>query len=253
MLLSVENISFAYGKHRVLSDLSFSLSEGEMLAVLGANGAGKSTLFRCILGLLKRYRGRISIDGTEISSFSAKRRSQLLAYIPQSHYPAFNYSVTDMVLMGTAPQLSTLAAPKKAQYERVQQALALLGIESLANRSYTRLSGGEQQLVLIARALVQDAKILLMDEPVANLDFGNQHLVLRTAEKLCKDGYSILLSTHNPQHALRYADNLLAIKDGTVRAWGSPYEVLTSELIRELYGVNATIERGAVLIDDSVE
>ncbi|MDO4564779.1 MAG: ABC transporter ATP-binding protein [Clostridia bacterium] len=248
MKLEVEKLSFSYGAHEVLKELSFEAQAGELIAVLGANGAGKSTLFRCILGLLKRHGGKISIDGNDIRKLSARELSKRLAYIPQSHYPAFNYSVLDMVLMGTAPSISALGSPRETQRRQAYEALRLLNIEKLAERSYLKLSGGEQQLALIARALAQNAKVLLMDEPVANLDFGNQHRVLATAQSLAKGGYTVLLSTHNPQHALQYATRLLAIKDGSLLAEGAPKSALNSGLLWELYGIRAEINNGAVII-----
>lgn len=247
MNLKVEKLCFGYDKLPVLSELSFSMEGGSLTALLGANGAGKSTLFKCILGLLKKYSGRIEIDAKDTKTLSARQLSRLIAYIPQSHYPVFQYSVMDMVLMGTAPQIGALGAPKAQQREQAEFALGLLGIKELAQRSFMRLSGGEQQLVLIARALAQQAQILLMDEPTANLDFGNQHLVLSTAQRLKKEGYAVLLSTHNPQQALLYSDRLIALKNGTIIADGAPMEALDSELIERLYGIKADVKEGSVI------
>ncbi|MDD3400575.1 MAG: ABC transporter ATP-binding protein [Eubacteriales bacterium] len=247
MGLAVKDLSFSYTDVPVLQGVSFTLQSGEVAAVLGANGAGKSTLFRCVLGLLNKYGGSITIDGKEIKSLSPKRLSRLIAYIPQSHYPAFQYTVLDMVLMGMAPQISALGSPGSKQRNQAMQALDMLNIGALAQRSFLRLSGGEQQLVLIARALVQQARILLMDEPTANLDFGNQHLVLSTAQKLKNEGYAVLLSTHNPQQALLYADRLIAIKDGHICADGIPHDVLSAQLIKSLYGLDVKITEGSVV------
>ncbi len=247
MSIRIENLSFSYTDTPVLKGLSFESHCGEVIAVLGANGAGKSTLFSCILGLNKNYSGSITLDGAEVKALSPKHLCRLIAYIPQSHYPTFQYTVTDMVLMGTAPDVGAFCSPGAKQKERASAALKRLGIDNLAERSFLRLSGGEQQLVLIARALVQQAKILLMDEPTANLDFGNQHLVLSTAQKLKGEGYTVLLSTHNPEHALLYADRLIALKDGVIAADGAPRELLTAELIRSLYGIEVSIAGGAVI------
>ncbi|HWQ58337.1 MAG TPA: ABC transporter ATP-binding protein [Clostridia bacterium] len=239
MKLTVSHLSFGYGPHAVLRDVSFEAKPGELLCVLGPNGVGKSTLFRCILGLLADYRGNILIGGRDAGKLSPRARANFVAYIPQSHYPAFNYSVFEMVLMGATRELSALATPGARQREGAQTALSQLGIEDLAYRGFARLSGGEQQLVLIARAIAQKAEILVMDEPTANLDYGNQLRVLERVRGLSREGYAVLLSTHNPQHALMYADRILALHEGAVLADGAPDDTLTEELLMRLYGVEA--------------
>lgn len=239
MSLDVTNFSFSYGKSPLLQHISFSLGEGQLIALLGPNGAGKTTLFRCILGLNEGYQGSITVEGSEVRSLSPRQLSHRIAYIPQIHYPAFQYSVLEMVLMGTTHRLSAVASPGKSEDNDAMQALSTLGIEHLAQRDYGRLSGGEQQMVLIARALVQQTKLLLMDEPTASLDYGNQLRVLSAVRRLTRSGYTVLLSTHNPQHALSYADRVLALAGGTLAADGSAREVVSPALIKTLYGVDA--------------
>lgn len=239
--LEVRRLSFSYGKHPVLRDVSFSVEQGSLVALLGANGAGKSTLFRCILGFLKPE-GEIFLEGRELSAFSRRDLAAQIAYIPQSSEPIFNYTVLDTVLMGTTGALGTLEKPHKAQEEAAWQALAQLGIEKLAQRGVEQISGGERQLVLIARALVQNARILVMDEPTANLDFGNQQRVLREIRRLTRRGYTVLMSTHNPEQALRYATHVLALREGSLYAGGRTKDVLTAELIEALYGVRVHLE-----------
>lgn len=236
-MVQVQGLSFAYGKQQVLHNVTFSAQSGTLLSVLGANGVGKSTLFRCILGILNNYTGSILLEGTDARSLSAGAVARLVAYIPQTHYPAFRYSVSDMVLMGTTHRIGSFSVPKEKEYAACERALQKLGIYGLRDRCYTKLSGGEQQLVLIARALAQESRILLMDEPTSNLDFGNQTVVLDCVRALCRDGYTVLLSTHNPQHALQYADTVLALKNGTVAAYGATEQVLTPNLLQSLYGV----------------
>lgn len=239
MSLTVSNLSFSYGTAPFLQNVSFSLGEGQLYALLGANGAGKTTLFRCILGLNEKYEGSIIVDGSEVRSLTPRQLSHRIAYIPQIHYPAFQYSVLEMVLMGTTHRLSAVASPGKWENNDALQALQTLGIEHLAHRDYGKLSGGEQQMVLIARALVQQTKLLLMDEPTASLDYGNQLRVLYAVRRLARDGYTILLSTHNPQHALSYADRVIALAGGTLAADGPTQEVLSPALLKTLYGVEA--------------
>jgi len=249
--LSVQNLSFAYGERQVLSDISFTLEKGDFLSVLGPNGVGKSTLFRCILGLLHGYSGKITSDGEELSSMSKRELSRRIAYIPQINKPAFGYTVLDMVLMGTTRQLSPFAQPHRAQVMQAMEALRRVDAEHLAERDFTHLSGGEQQLVLIARAIAQQAGILVMDEPTSALDYGNQLRVLKLVRELAGEGYAVLLSTHNPQHALTFATRILALSGGRVAALGAPQDVLTREIVSSLYGVEvafADTQGGRVLV-----
>lgn len=242
MSIEVTNLSFCYGKRQILDNISFTAEKNQLLSVLGPNGVGKSTMFRCILGLLNGYRGQVRINGLDIKDLAIKEMARSIAYIPQSHYPSFNYSVFDMVLMGTSIQVSAVSSPGRKQIALVEKALARLGIDYLKNRGYTQISGGEQQLVLIARALVQEAKVLILDEPTANLDFGNQVRVLREIKSLAKEGYTIVQSTHNPDQTFLFSDKILAIKDGKVLACGSPAEVFTRSLIQSLYGIEVELE-----------
>lgn len=250
MSLHIQNLTFAYCTRGVLNDVSFSANDGEALFVLGANGVGKTTLFRCILGLQRRYGGQIQIDGEDARSISPRALAKRVAYIPQNHGAAFAYSVLDMVLMGTSHAVSAFSVPREKELAAAQEALALLGIEGLADKMFSHLSGGEQQLVLIARALAQKADTLLFDEPTANLDYGNQARVLLTIRQLTDSGRAVVLSTHNPQQALTYGDRVLALSNGCVAAFGRPCEVLTEKLLFDLYGVHTKVfetENGPVL------
>ena len=251
MKLEVRNLSFAYGTHPVLRDVSFTLDKGEFLSVLGPNGVGKSTLFRCILGRLEGYGGTITSGGDDLKQMPRREAARRMAYIPQIHTPTFSYTVLDTVLMGTARQLSPFAQPGRAQVQQAMTALERVGAAHLAQRDFSRLSGGEQQLVLLARALAQKAEILIMDEPTSALDFGNQLRVLALVRELAQEGYGVLLSTHNPQHALTFATRTLALADGRVAALGRPDEVLTPELMEKLYGVDVIFAKtpaGRVLV-----
>lgn len=220
----------------VLKNISFAAENGSLTAVLGPNGVGKTTLFRCILGLLPKYTGDILADGVSTRTISAKELAHLIAYIPQIHAMIFAFSVEDIVLMGTAHRVRSFSAPKEEERKAARKAMEQLNISHLATRNFSKLSGGEQQLVLIARALAQGTRTILMDEPTASLDYGNQMMVLEQVRKLADEGYTVVLSTHHPQQALTYADLALALKDGSVYACGRPEEVLDAKLIEALYG-----------------
>lgn len=241
MGINLENISFFYGNHAVLKNVTFSAQYGEFLSVLGPNGVGKSTLFRCMLGALRPDGGHITIDDTPVSELSATQMARRIAFIPQSHNPVFNYSVFEMVLMGTTSQTSVFSSPGRMQAELAENAMEKLGISSLKHRSYGKISGGERQLVLIARALAQQAKILVMDEPSANLDFGNRVRVMQQVRQLAQEGYCVIQSTHDPDQAYLYSDKILALYDGEVLAWGTPKETLCNSLISTLYDVDVEV------------
>ncbi len=241
MNIKVSDVSFSYGDRLVLDNVSVQAREGQLLSVVGPNGVGKSTLFHCILGLLSGYKGQIKVSNNDIRNLSIKEMASLIAYIPQSHYPSFNFSVFDMVLMGTANQVSSIATPGKKQIDLVEAALERMRISSLRNRGYTQISGGERQLVLIARALVQQTRILILDEPTANLDFGNQIRVLTQIQSLAREGYIIIQSTHNPEHTFMFSDWVLAMHHGKVLANGPPSDVLNKELVQKLYSVDIEV------------
>lgn len=241
MGICVEHLTFSYGSHIVLGDISFEAKEGELISILGPNGVGKSTLFRCILGLNHDYNGTITIDGRNMRALSERELARCIAYIPQSHYTAFNYSVLDMVLMGATNQLSGIGTPGKRQVEEALTALEKMQIIHLKDRGFSQISGGEQQLVLMARALLQNARIWLLDEPVANLDFGNQIKVLSILKKMTKEGYLVIQSTHNPDQTYLFSDRILALQKGKVIALGKPEEIYNIDLIKQLYDIDVNM------------
>ena len=235
MGIEVKNLSFSYKKGiPVLHDVNFQLQSGKFICLLGPNGVGKSTLFKCMLGLLRNYTGEILIDGENTRSLTQKQLARKVAYIPQSTAPVFNYTVADVVLMGTTSLTSGFSSPGEKERVYVTQALETLNIQHLQDRMFMNISGGERQLVLVARALAQQAGILFMDEPTANLDYGNQVRVLEQVRRLSGSGYTVIQS-------------MLAVKDGTIAAHGSPNKVMDAGLIRDLYGIEAQVES---LMDD---
>jgi iron complex transport system ATP-binding protein len=241
MCISINNLSFSYGTRKILKNIHLDIEPNCLLSVLGANGVGKSTLFKCILGLLKGYTGEIAVNNINTKNLSPQKLAKQIAYIPQSHHPIFNYSVIDVVLMGTTSQSGFLSIPKKEQKETAYSALEQLKIRHLAQRGYAEISGGERQLVIIARALAQQAKILIMDEPTSNLDYGNQVRVLEEVKKLTQSGYTVIQSTHNPEQAFLYADQVLVLKEGAIEEIGKPNEVLNKSLIKNIYDVNVEL------------
>lgn len=236
-LLEIYNLSYTYKTGiKVLDNISCTLGSGELVSILGSNGAGKSTFFKCILGLLPGYEGLILLKKKNTTDICARELAGEVAYIPQAHYPTFNYSVLDMVLMGTAGRLSNLENPGNKEERAAEMALDRMGILHLRDRGYGQISGGEQQLVLMARALIQNAQIWILDEPTASLDYGNQIRVMKTLQELSVAGYLLIQSIHNPYQALEYSDRIIAIKDGTIIADGKPEQVMSSNLIKTLYG-----------------
>jgi iron complex transport system ATP-binding protein len=234
-MLAVHDLAFGFGARRVGSEVTFALDPGETLAVLGGNGAGKTTLFRTLLGLLPAQAGSVRVDGERVDALAPAERAKRLAYVPQHHMPAFGFTVLEAVLMGRAARLPTFARPGAVDRAAAFGALERLGIAFLADRPVTELSGGERQLVLVARALAQEAPVLVLDEPTASLDFGNRARVLREIDRLRTAGMTIMFSTHEPDHALAHADRALLLADGKPLALDTVANALPVENIERLY------------------
>ena len=241
-VMEIKDLSYSYdGKTYTLQHIDFKAYEGQLVALIGPNGAGKSTLFKCILKFLKEYEGSILLDGKDMKHMSRPEIAKRIAYIPQTTVPVFNYSVLDIILMGMTGGLKLLETPKQKHVDKADEILASLGIQHLRDRGFARISGGERQLVLLARAMIQNAEILVMDEPTANLDYGNQFRVMERIKNLTTEGYTVILSTHNPEHALLFAEKAFVLQNGEVKAAGPSKEVLTAELMEQLYGVKVNL------------
>ncbi|MFT8396312.1 ABC transporter ATP-binding protein [Propionibacterium sp.] len=241
MRLHTSHLYFGYGKHSVLKDINLDLSGPGLVCLLGPNGVGKSTLFGCLLGSLKDYQGAITIDDEDLGSYTAAALARRIAFVPQAQTNAFGYSVVDMVLMATAPMLSVLRTPGKPEELVAMEALERVHMTHLARRDFATLSGGEKQLVLIARGLAQQSPIVIMDEPTASLDYGNQLRVLQVVRALADTDHLIICSTHNPDQALQFGDRAVALKDGAVCGEGPPVEVVNERLLKDLYGVDVQL------------
>lgn len=237
MNIDIERLSFSYKEGKeVLSETSFSLSNADMTVLLGRNGAGKSTLFKVFLKMLSPKEGRIAIDGKELSSFGSRELSRVFSYIPQSSYMEFPYTVMDTLLMAKASTLSLFSAPKKENEDEAVEILKSFGIGHLAFRIMDNLSGGEKQLVLIARALLQNSAFIILDEPTSNLDYGNQLMVLEKLKELNRNGVGIIYSTHNPELALTYSSKILTLNRGKIATYSSPDKLVEESKLEELYG-----------------
>jgi len=220
--IEAKSVCFSYGKNEILHGMDFAAQKGQLIAVLGPNGAGKSTLFRCLLGLYHSYQGSITIEGREVKNMQPREIAAKVAYIPQTHTPTFHYTVLEMVLMGTTHRVRGLQSPGAKEVAIARKALAQVGIADMENRSYGRLSGGEQQL-----------------------------RVMQRVRALARQGYTILLSSHNPQQALLFSDRILALHDGVICADGTPEKVITPELLETLYSIKtrlAEAEEGRLII-----
>ncbi|MGD9656176.1 MAG: ABC transporter ATP-binding protein [Methylocystis sp.] len=234
--------------HRsVLAGADLCVSSGEIVALLGANGAGKSTLFRVMLGLQKVTRGDALLDGAPIAAISPREVAKRIAYVPQTHVAPFPYLARDVAMMGRLPATGLFAASTAEDEAVVSEIFARLKITSLATRPYTEISGGERQLVLIARALAQGARILVLDEPLTGLDYGYQLKVLRLFVELADSGCGILFSTHHPEHALKIASRVAVLADGKIIADDRPKEVITAAMIELIYGVHVDADELLVL------
>ena len=243
--LAAHDLSCGYKGHSVLSHVDLSVSAGEVVCLLGPNGVGKTTLFKTLLGFLSPLTGEVEVDGRPRSSYSRRAFARKVAYVPQNHEPPFPFTVLDIVLTGCASRLSPLSAPAADDVARAHDVLAELGIEHLAERDYTRVSGGEQQMALIGRALMQDSSILMMDEPTSALDFGNQVAVLSCVHRLAERGRGVIMTTHNPDHAFLCCDRAVLItRDGGIVA-GDVDDVVTEDNLERAYGVRVAIAEAA--------
>ena len=238
-MIAVKHAAFSYdGRNELFSDLSFSLAVGEVLTILGRNGIGKTTFLRCLLGILPWTRGECLVDGQRPDPAAV---SDVIGYVPQSHAPAFPYTVFEMVMMGRARRIGLFRTPAAADRARVAELLDLVGVLPLAERAATELSGGQLQMVYIARALAVEPKLMILDEPEAHLDFHNQMIVLRLLKKLSTEqNMTIVMNTHSPENALKISHKSLLMRRGE-QLFGSTESLLSEENLRRFYDIDCRV------------
>ncbi|GJE03716.1 ABC transporter ATP-binding protein [Methylobacterium isbiliense] len=235
-LLAATDLAFGYPGRVIGRGIDLAVAPGEVLALLGPNGGGKTTLLKTLLGLLPPRAGSVTVLGRPLAALPARERARALAYVPQSAGSAFAFTARAVVLMGRSAHAGLFSAPSRADRASAEAALARMGVLHLADRAVTRISGGERQLVLIARALAQEPRLVILDEPTASLDFGNQGKVMREITRLRDDGLGVIFTTHDPNQAARYADRALLLRAGGRLAEGPVAEVLAAERLEGLYG-----------------
>lgn len=225
----------------VIDGFSSEITPGDILCLLGPNGIGKTTLFKTILGFLPLLGGSIKFDGKDQSKYSIKEFAKLVGYVPQSHYAPFAFSVLDVVVMGRTAHQSNFGGPGKKDYLKALSVMERLDIMHLKDRVYTELSGGERQMVIIARALAQEPKFLMMDEPTSNLDFGNQALTLKTVKRLAKEGLGVIMTTHSPDQVFLCDAKVALLMPNNRFVCGSANEVIEEKNLFEAYAIQVAV------------
>ncbi|MGL1931085.1 MAG: ABC transporter ATP-binding protein [Desulfotalea sp.] len=242
IVLSVSDLSFSYDQDDfVWSNISLDVHTGEILSILGPNGTGKSTLMRCMAGLATPNSGEVEIEGQPLQKLNRKKISQAIAFVPQMHNPIFAFPAIDVVVMGRTAHLGSFAAPSKHDYEIALNAMVKFEIGHLAEKPYNKTSGGERQLLLFARAIAQEARILLLDEPTSHLDFGNQARIMEFISDLAKQGLAVVMTTHFPDHALTYSNRTALLADGILQGFGLTDKVVNAESLSKLYKLDVEI------------
>ena len=240
-MLAVESLAFGFPGRTIGREVSFALQAGEVMCVLGPNGGGKTTLFRTVLGLLPMHGGNVVLDSVPLARLPRAQIARRVGYVPQGHAGYFAFTVREFALMGRTAHVGIFSVPSRGDREIADRALESLGIAHLADKPVTEISGGERQLALVARALAQQPKLLVLDEPTASLDFGNQVRVLQRISALAASGISILFSSHDPDHAFLCAHRALLLAEGRVLEIGTPRDVIRADTLERLYRVSVQV------------
>ncbi|MFR4895639.1 MAG: ABC transporter ATP-binding protein [Blautia hansenii] len=238
MNLSTENIRLSYGAQEILKGVSINGNTGEFIGIIGPNGSGKSTLLKCIYRILKPHAGQVFLDGEELSGISIRNSAKKMAVVAQHNYYNFDFSVMEVVLMGRAPHKKTMERDNAKDFQIAQKALETVEMEGFANRSFSTLSGGEQQRVILARALAQQTPCLILDEPTNHLDITHQIQLMKIVKNL---KVTVISAVHDLNIAAMFCDRLYVLQDGEIVGQGTPQEVLTAEFIKKIYRVETEI------------
>lgn len=242
MIVVIDRITCGYDQKILIRDLSFQLALGEAICILGANGIGKTTLFKTILGQIKMVSGDVFVNDKSVKTMSTKERSKIFSYVPQAKAYTYRYTVNDIVMMGRAPYIEKFSAPSQQDYKAVQETLDKLSLNHLSNRFYDELSGGEQQIVLIARAIAQNANYILLDEPASNLDFYNQSKLIRIINMMKQEKIGVLKVSHNPEHAFQCCEKALLIGKSGQYFYGETSKTITEDNLKIIYGTDVGIK-----------
>ena len=243
--IRIDKVRFGYPRsdRDVLKGISSEFPEANVTAILGANGSGKTTLFRVILKILDPQEGTVYLNGRNINELDRDDRSKYIAWVPQDERFFFPFTVIEYLLMGRTPHLDFFGLPTKADRAKIREILEELKISSLGDRDILSLSGGENRLVSIARALAQEPRILLLDEPTAHLDIGNKAKILGVIRKMADSGKTVIFSTHDPNEASLISDNVMIIHNGRTLRTGSPREVINEEVLKKIYGTEVMLTK----------
>lgn len=241
MIIDIKNVRCGYKGKAVVDGFSATISSGEILCLLGPNGVGKTTLFKCILGLLPLMGGGITVDGRDVRELRAADYAKIIGYVPQAHTPPFSFAVLDVVVMGRTTHMGVFGQPSKKDIQIAADCLERLEIGHLADRVYTEISGGERQMVLVARALAQEPAFLMMDEPTSNLDFGNQARVLKNVRLLAEQGLGIIMTTHHPDHVFQCEAGVSLIMHDGGHLSGTAEQIITEQNLRAAYGIDVAV------------
>jgi len=243
MKLALRDVSVGYDPGKPLQKyVNFTVESGEVCCVLGPNGCGKTTLIKTILGMHPLLGGRITIDGDDMTQWSASRLSDTVAYVAQKHTQPFPFQVKDVVMMGRLNKLDSFGGqPSREDYNIVENAMHEMGIYHLRDKPYLDISGGELQMVMFARALTQQPQLMILDEPTAALDYGNAVRVIEKVRELAEHGYAVIMITHNPDHAFMTGANVALFMRNDHMKFGSAFDIITRENIQDAYGINVKL------------
>lgn len=242
MKLNVERLTYKHQKkgNPIFTDVQFTLGANDFVFILGPNGAGKTTLLNCLSHLYKKYDGEIEMNDKNIKFYNEKQLANLVSFVPQEYNPTFSCTVREFLVMGRVANLSTFSNPKPHDYEIVDDIIKQKHLESIAHKMLHEISGGERRSALLARALVQDAEMIMLDEPTNQLDFGNQIRLLDSLKEIANSGKTIMLTSHNPEHVLNYGNKFMIMMDGKLTFYDDVKQ-LTPELISKLYHIESEI------------